>query len=94
MESESYRQFIATEIRKRVIDLRAVGALTSKGEPMSLSAIGRTLDPPVNRASVYNVIDGRAESRRIKDAIERELGRPYWIRKDRGRGSGVKGRNG
>ncbi|MBW1666748.1 MAG: hypothetical protein JRJ66_01615 [Deltaproteobacteria bacterium] len=81
MESDSYKEFIATEIRKRVTELRRQGKRTSKGEPISLAAIGRTLDPPVSRISVYNVVDGRAESARIKAAIEKELGRPYWIRK-------------
>jgi translation initiation factor 2 gamma subunit (eIF-2gamma) len=78
---EEYQKFISTEIQKRVIDLRARGATTSKGEPMSLAAIGRTLDPPVTRTSMYNIRDGRAESKRIKAAIERELDRAYWIRR-------------
>jgi len=82
MESESYRRSIAVEIRKRVVELRDQGKKTSKGEPMSLAAIGRTLDPPVTRISVYDVVDGRTESRRIKNAIENELGQAYWIRKD------------
>lgn len=82
MESESYKKFIAGEIKKRVVDLRVQGAKTSKGELMSLSAVARTLDPPVTRTSVYLVVDGKAESARIKAAIERELGQPYWIRRD------------
>jgi len=82
MESESYRRSIAVEIRKRVVELRDQEKKTSKGEPMSLAAIGRTLDPPVTRISVYYVVDGRTESRRIKNAIENELGQAYWIRKD------------
>lgn len=81
MESDDYRKFIATDIQKRIIDLRARDARTSKGEPMSLAAIGRTLDPPVTRTCMYYVRDGRAESKRIKEAIERELGRAYWIRR-------------
>jgi len=80
MESESYRQFIATEIRTEAIRQRRRGKKTSRGDEMSLAAIGRTLDPPVTRTAVYLVVDGHAESRRIKDAIERELGIPYWIR--------------
>jgi len=77
----SYKQFISTNIRQRVVDLRSRGVLTSKGECMSLAAIGRTLEPPVNRATVYLIVGGRSESRRIKQAIERELDRIYWIRK-------------
>lgn len=80
MENESYRKFIATDIRKRIVELRQLGAKTSKGEKMSLAAIGRTLDPPVTRISIYNVIDGKSESRRIKEAIEKELGQTFWIR--------------
>ena len=80
MESESYKKFIAGEIRKRVVDLRQRGVKTSKGEAMSISAVARTLDPPVTRTSVYLVVDGKSESARIKGAIERELGRPYWVR--------------
>lgn len=85
METESYKKIIATDIRIRVIVLRQQGATTSKGEKMSMAAIGRTLDPPVTRISIYNVVDGRAESRRIKEAIERELGKAYWVRKDAAR---------
>lgn len=81
MESDSYKKFIAGEIRKRVVDLRQRDAKTSKGEPMSLSAVARTLDPPVTRTSVYLVVDGKAESARIKEAIERELGQPFWMRR-------------
>ena len=81
VESEAYKELISIEIRKRVLELRHQGKKTTKGEPISLAAIGRTLDPPVSRISVYNVVDGKVESRRIKDAIERELGRPYWIRR-------------
>ena len=79
---ESYTKFIATMIQKRIVDLRSWGVTTSKGEPMSMAAIGRTLDPPVTRTAMYNVRDGRSESRRIKAAIERELGQAYWIRRE------------
>ena len=81
MESDDYKRHIAGDIRARVFDLRRQGKRTSKGESMSLAAIGRTLDPPVNRVSVYDVVDGRAVSERIRRAIEQELGRPYWIRR-------------
>jgi hypothetical protein len=82
METESYREFIATEIRNEVNRQRRHGKKTSKGEKMSLAAIGRTLNPPVSRIAVYLVVDDKSESRRIKEAIERELGKPYWIRKN------------
>ena len=82
MESDAYKQTIAVSIKQRVVDLRARGVKTSKGEPMSLAAIGRTLEPPVSRVTVYQVISGRAESRRVKDAVERELGQIYWVRKN------------
>lgn len=81
METDEYRRFIATDIRKRIVDLRQDHTLTSKGEVMSLAAIGRTLDPPVTRTSVYLVVAGKSESARIKEAVERELDRAYWIRK-------------
>ena len=82
MEPEGYKKFLKGEIRKRIIDLQEAGVKTSKGEPMSQAAIGRTLDPPVTGVSVHLVIAGKSESRRIKAAIERELGQAYWIRKE------------
>lgn len=81
MESESYREFLRVEIRNEVNRQRYAGKKTSKGEKMSLAAIGRTLEPPVNRVSVYLIVDGKSESARIKAAIERELGKAYWVRK-------------
>lgn len=81
MESDTYRNFIATEIRKKVIELRDQEVKTSKGEAMSLAAIGRTLDPPVTRQTVHLVVMGRSESARVKEAVEREVGQPYWIRR-------------
>lgn len=81
MESEDYRKFIKRQIRKRIVDLQENGIKTSKGEPMSQSAIGRTLDPPVTGVSVHLVVSGKSESARIKAAVERELGETYWIRK-------------
>jgi len=81
METEDYKRFIATEIRMEAIRQKRSGKKTSCGAEMSLAAIGRTLDPPVTRTAVYLVVDGISESRRIKEAIEKELGKPYWIRK-------------
>lgn len=81
MKETLYEKEIPYRIRKRILDLRNKGKLTSKGERMSLSAIGRTLDPSVHRVSVYQVVEGRVVSERIREAIERELGQPYWIRK-------------
>lgn len=81
MEPESYKEHLKILIRNRITECRQKGTLTSKGEKMSMAAIGRTLDPPVSHVAVLLVIDGKAESRRIKDAIERELDQVYWIRK-------------
>ena len=47
---------------------------------MSLAAVGRTCEPPVSRNAVYNVVDGRRKTERIRRAVERELGEAYWIR--------------
>jgi hypothetical protein len=84
MESKSYKEFIATEIRLEVIRQRRRGKKTSKGDLMSFAAIARTLDPPVTRTMVYLVIDGQSQSRRVRKAIERELGKPYWVRENAG----------
>jgi len=81
MEPESYRESLKILIRNRITELRQKGVRTSKGEKVSMAAIGRALDPPVSHVAVLLVIDGRTESRRIKDAIEKELDRVYWIRK-------------
>lgn len=81
MESETYKQYLAIEIREEAWRQGRLGKKTSKDERMSLAAIARTLDPPVTRTSIYNVVDGKSESRRIKKTIEKELGKSYWIRK-------------
>ena len=81
MEPQSYKNNLKIVIRNRITELRQKGVLTSKGEKMSMAAIARTLDPPVSQVAVQLVIDGNSESRRIKDAIEKELDRVYWIRK-------------
>lgn len=81
METEDYKRHVAVEIKKRVIELRQQGKKTVNGEPMSLAAIGRTMDPPVSRVTVYLVVEGKSESARVKEAIEKNLGRPYWIKK-------------
>lgn len=80
MESESFKLQRSINIRNRINELRQQGIKTSKGEPMSMAAIGRTIDPPVNRVSVYYVVDGRSVSWRIRTAIEKELKQAYWIR--------------
>jgi hypothetical protein len=89
MESESYRHKISVDIRNEITRRRFGGMVTSKGEPMSMAAIGRTLDPPVSRVTVCQVVSGNAESRRVKEAVERELGRPYWIKKEPRHRSGI-----
>ena len=81
MESTSYMESLKISIRNRITELRQKGVKTSKGEKMSMAAIGRAMDPPVSQVAVLLVIDGKAESRRIKDTIERELDQAYWIRK-------------
>jgi len=81
MEPESYRESLKILIRNRITELRQKRMKTSKGELMSMSAIARAMDPPVSQVAVLLVIDGRIESRRIKDAIEKELDQIYWIRK-------------
>ena len=81
MEIETYKKEIRRAIRYRVFDLRDRGIKTSKGEEISLAAIGRTLDPPVTREAVFQVAKGLADTQRIRDAIERELGQPYWIKR-------------
>lgn len=65
---------LAGRVRIRVAELRSRNRRTSAGEPMSLAAIGRTLSPPVHRVSLYQVVAGRSRSRRIEEALERELG--------------------
>jgi hypothetical protein len=81
MEPAAYIESLKILIRNRITELRQKGVRTSKGEKMSMAAIGRALDPPVSHVAVLLVIDGKTESRRIKDGIERELDRGYWIRK-------------
>ena len=81
MSSDAEKLAIKRAIHNRVYELRERGAKTGRGEPMSLAAIGRTLDPPVRRQSVSLVAAGKSESERIKRAIERELGQPYWMRR-------------
>jgi len=81
MEPQNYKDNLRFLIRRRIMELRLTGILTSKGERMSMAAIGRAMDPPVSHVAVLLVIDGKTESRRIKDAIEKELDRVYWIRK-------------
>jgi len=81
MEPQSYRDYLKITIRNRRNELRQKGVKTSKGEKMSFAAIGRVLDPPVTVTAVTLVVDGKTESRRIKDAIEKELGEVYWIKK-------------
>ena len=81
MESEAYKRDVGRGIKKRIVDLQVAGVKTSKGEPLSLAAIARTRDPPVTRTMVSLVAQGKAESRRVKKAIEKELGQLYWIRR-------------
>jgi len=70
-------------IRKRLLDLQMRGAVTSRGEPVNFASIARTLDPPVSRNAVGMTAAGKIKCGRIREAIERELRRPYWIRRER-----------
>ena len=83
MATEETRKQIAAAIKRRIFDLGERGVKTRKGEPLSMAAIGRTLDPPVTRSAVCMVVNGKAESSRIKRAIENHLSEPYWIRTKR-----------
>ena len=74
-----YKNMTAENILKRIVELRIIGRETSGGERVSMAAIGRTLDPPVNRSSVLRIVYGERKSKRIREAIERELGVIYWI---------------
>jgi hypothetical protein len=66
-------------IQQRIVAYRAKGILTSKGEPMSLAAIGRTIDPPVARVTVYKVASGMDTSRRVMAAINKELNQTFFV---------------
>lgn len=79
---DAYKKFIATEIRKRIVECQEQDVRTAKGEKMSYAAIARVFDPPVSRVAVHLVAKGKSESARIKEAIEQQLKRTYWIRKD------------
>lgn len=68
---------LAGRIRIRVAQLRSLGRRTSKGEPMSLAAIGRTLDPPLHRVNFYK----KRLSQNVLAALERELGIRVTIRR-------------
>jgi len=78
VKMERWRKETAAIVKKRMISLQAAGVKTSRGESMSFAAIGRTLDPPVGRVTISLVVAGRRESRRVKEAIHRELGELYW----------------
>ncbi len=70
-------------IRRRLVDLQIRGKRASNGELLTLAAIGRTLDPPVSRNAVSMTASGRIKSPRIRRAIERELGTPFWVWRNR-----------
>lgn len=85
--NEAQKLKIKINVMQRLVELQARGTLTSKGEPISLAAIGRTLDPPVTRVTVLHVRDG-AQSERVRRALERELktGAIWMPKKSRDRG--------
>lgn len=69
---EELKRDIKIKIMKRMVELQAMETMTSKGEPISMAAIGRTLDPPVSRVTVRGVISGEP-GERVRRAIEKEL---------------------
>lgn len=78
--SPEYQREIERKIHDRVRKFRQLGKTTSKGELMSLRAIGKALDPPVTSGTMTLVVQGRTVSARVRAGIERELGEPYWPR--------------
>ena len=80
MLSQEYKDEIERKIHDRVRQLRKKGTLTSKGERMSLAAIGRAADPPVSRVTMSLLVSGKTVSARLRETLERELGQPYWPR--------------
>ena len=81
MEPQGYKEVVSREIKKLIVELRQKGVKNSKGEPMSMAAIGRTVEPPVTRSVVQLIVGGKSESRSIKDAVEHALGRVFWMRR-------------
>ena len=75
METDLVKKQTHYAIKRRMLELE------SQGHQTSFAAIGRTLDPPVSREAVFQVAKGIRANQRIRDAIERELGQPYWIKK-------------
>ncbi len=83
METDMTKLQTRRAIRDRVIELQDQGIKTSGNEDMSLAAIGRTLDPPVSRAAVSQLAKGLTANPRIREAIERELGQPFWMKQNK-----------
>lgn len=84
MAARRCKSFFQTEragrIYIRLAEMQARGRRTSRGERISLAAIGRTLDPPVHRITVYQVARDLVVSARVRAAIERELKKRFWPR--------------
>ena len=81
MEPENYKRKIAIEIYRLIGECARKGITTSKGERMSYAAIARAMDPPRSRVAVYRTAEGDLNSQLVREAIERELGRPFWVRR-------------
>ena len=83
METDMAKIQTRRAIRDRIFELQDQGVKTSKGEKINLSSIGRTLNPPVTRGAVFRVAAGIGSTQRIREAIERELGQPFWIKRNK-----------
>lgn len=78
MEYSMEQLALKTKIKKRILDCQMEGRRTSKGERMTMASIARAMDPPVHHATIFMVVYGRSESRRVQAGIERELGERFW----------------
>jgi hypothetical protein len=54
---------------------RRVRKKVAAGTDVNLSRVARSLDPPVSKVVVSQVLHGRSVSRRIREALESELSR-------------------
>jgi hypothetical protein len=76
---------------------RRIRKKVAAGSDVNLAGIGRSLEPPVSKVVVSQVLHGRCTSRRVREALEHELsrvltpGNPYgwWPGKPKGEGAGA-----
>ncbi len=76
--SESTKRNIELKIKGRLEELRQREVKLPDGSLISLAGIGRNMSRPVHRATVLRVVKGQAESRPVKDAVEKFLGMSFW----------------